>query len=328
MAAQSKAQHTIGIDLGGTKILAAVVDDRGAVVATGKRATKAELGPEGVIGRITKTMDDALAGVGMTKEKVAAIGIGAPGPVDTSRGVVLSITNMPGWSNVPIASILRKWKNVPVALTNDVRAACMGELMLGAGKGLMNFAAVFVGTGIGGGIVINGQIYEGARGSAGEIGHMITMADGPYAEGAGIRGGIEALASRSAIERELRAGLAAGTKSILPELTAGKDGALTSSVLAAAVHKGDALTIKVLQRAAYYLGLHAASLVNCLDPQALIYGGGVIEALGEWMLGQIRETARAHFINKTKMTQVKIVEAKLADKAGVVGAALYARQGL
>jgi glucokinase len=328
MALKSKAQHTIGIDLGGTKILAAVVDSRGAVVAAGKRPTKAELRPEAVIERITKTMDDALTSVGMTREQVAAIGIGAPGPVDTARGVVLSITNMPGWSNVPIASILRKWRPVPVVLTNDVRAACMGELMMGAGKGLSNFVAVFVGTGIGGGIVVNGQVYEGARGSAGEIGHMITMADGPYAEGAGIRGGIEALASRSAIERDLRAGLAAGIKSVLPELTTKKDGAFTSSVLAAAVKKGDVLTINVLQRAAHYLGLHAASLVNCLDPQALIYGGGVIEALGEWMLGQIRETARAHFINKTKMTQVKIVEAKLADKAGVVGAALYARQGL
>jgi glucokinase len=328
MALKSKAQHTIGIDLGGTKILAAVVDSRGAVVATGKRPTKAELGPEAVIERITKTMDETLTSVGMTREQVAAIGIGAPGPVDTARGVVLSITNMPGWSNVPIASILRKWRPVPVVLTNDVRAACMGELMMGAGKGLSNFVAVFVGTGIGGGIVVNGQVYEGARGSAGEIGHMITMADGPYAEGAGIRGGIEALASRSAIERDLQAGLAAGIKSVLPELTTKKDGAFTSSVLAAAVKKGDALTIDVLQRAAHYLGLHAASLVNCLDPQALVYGGGVIEALGEWMLGQIRETARAHFINKTKIAQVKIVEARLADQSGVVGAALYARQGL
>lgn len=324
----SHSAHTVGIDLGGTKILAAVVDESGAVVATAKRSTKAEAGPEGVMERIIKTVEDALASVKMTKEQVAAIGIGVPGPVDTGRGVALSVTNMPGWVNVPVADLLRKWQAIPVALTNDVRAACIGELMMGAGRSLRHFVSVFVGTGIGGGIVINGQIYEGARGSAGEIGHMITMADGAYAEGGGIRGGIEAIASRSAIERDLRAGLAAGRKSILPQLMAKKDGALTSSVLAGAVEKGDALTIEVLQRAAHYLGLHAASLINAFDPQALIYGGGVIEALGEWMLGPIRETALQHLINRARLDEVKIVEAELRDCAGVVGAALLARGAL
>ncbi len=324
----SHSTPTIGVDLGGTKILAAVVDAGGNVVATAKRATRAEAGPEGVIERIIKTVEDALASVKMAKEQVAAIGIGVPGPVDAGRGVALSVTNMPGWVNVPVAEMLRKWQDIPVALTNDVRAACMGELMMGAGRGLHHFVSVFVGTGIGGGIVINGQIYEGARGSAGEIGHMITMADGAYAEGGGIRGGIEAIASRSAIERDLRAGLAAGRKSILPQLMAKKDGALTSSVLAGAVEKGDALTIEVLQRAAHYLGLHAASLINAFDPQALIYGGGVIEALGEWMLGPIRETALQHVINRARLDEVKIVAASLGDRAGVVGAALLARGAL
>ena len=324
----SQSAHTIGIDLGGTKILAAVVDEGGNVVATAKRATKAEAGPEGVMERVIKTVEDALAGAKMAKEQVAAIGIGVPGPVETGRGVALSVTNMPGWVNVPVADLVRKWQAIPVALTNDVRAACMGELMMGAGRGLHHFVAVFVGTGIGGGIVINGQIYEGARGSAGEIGHMITMADGAYAEGGGIRGGIEAIASRSAIERDLRAGLAAGRKSILPQLMAKKEGALTSSVLAGAVDKGDALAIEVLQRAAHYLGLHAASLINCFDPQALIYGGGVIEALGEWMLGPIRETALQHVINRARLDEIRIVEASLGDRAGVVGAALLARGAL
>ena len=330
MAKKSNSQsiYTVGVDLGGTKILTAVVDEAGGVVATAKRSTKAEVGPEGVIERIVKTIEDALSSAQLAKEKVAAIGIGVPGPVDSKRGVALSVTNMPGWVNVPVADLLRKWQAVPVALTNDVRAGCMGELMLGAGQGLRHFVSVFVGTGIGGGVVINGQIYEGSRGSAGEIGHMITMADGAYAEGGGIRGGIEAIASRSAIERDLRAALATGRKSILPQLMAKKEGALTSSVLAGAVQKGDALAIEVLQRAAHYLGLHAASLINCFDPQALIYGGGVIEALGEWMLGPIRETAIQHLINRARLDEVKIVEAKLGDRSGVIGAALFGRAAL
>jgi glucokinase len=195
---------------------------------------------------------------------------------------------------------------------------------MGAGKGLNNLIAVFVGTGIGGGVILNGKVYEGSRGSAGEIGHMVTMADGPFAVGGGVRGGIEAIASRSAIERDLRAGMAAGRSSILEELMREKGGAMTSSVLAKAVMKHDSLTTEVLQRAAHYLGLHAASLVNAFDPEALIYGGGVIEGLGEWMLGQIRTTALQYVINRNRIDEVKIIEAKLGDDAGVVGAALLA----
>jgi glucokinase len=157
---------------------------------------------------------------------------------------------------------------------------------------------------------------------------MVTMADGPYAPGGGIRGGIEAIASRTAIERDLRAGIAAGRKTILPELLAEKNGALTSSVLSAAVEADDALTIDVLRRAAHYLGLHAASLINVLDPQALIYGGGVIEGLGRWMIDKIATTAREHAINRTGIDKVKIVEAALGEHAGVVGAALMAADQL
>ncbi len=153
---------------------------------------------------------------------------------------------------------------------------------------------------------------------------MVTMADGPFAVGGGVRGGIEALASRSAIERELRAGIAAGRKTVLPELMNEKDGALTSSVLAKAVAKNDPLTVETLRHAAHYLGLHAATLLNAFDPQMLIYGGGVIEGLGEWMVSQIRDIALQYAINKNNLDKVKIVEAMLGEEAGVVGAALMA----
>ena len=154
---------------------------------------------------------------------------------------------------------------------------------------------------------------------------MVVLADGPYAVGSGVRGSIEALASRSAIERELRAGLAAGRRSILPELLKEKDSdTITSGILAKAVSHNDPLTIDVLRRAAYYLGLHASALINAFDPEMLIYGGGVIEALGDWLLPQICEVARQHAINRVNLDQVKIVSAKLGDQAGVIGAALMA----
>jgi glucokinase len=322
---QSQTQrYAMGVDLGGTKILAAVVDQNGNVIGKGKKSTHAEKGPEVVIERIGKAMDDALESAGLTKQAISGIGIGAPGIVDSARAFVIEITNIPGFRNIDIGGALKKWHNVNVALSNDVRVAAVGEHRMGAGKGLNNLIAVFVGTGIGGGVILNGKVYEGSRGSAGEIGHIVTMADGPFAVGGGVRGGVEAIASRSAIERELRAGLAAGRVSELTELMKEKDGALTSSVLAKAVAKNDALTIEVLDRAAHYLGLHGASLINAFDPQALIYGGGVIEGLGEWMLGRIRTTALQYAINRHRLDEVQIVEAQLGDAAGVVGAALLA----
>jgi glucokinase len=318
-------KYAIGIDLGGTKILAAVIDAQGNVLGTGKKSTQAEKGPDAVIERIEKTMEEAMAEAKVKKERVAAIGIGAPGVIDSARGVVRHLTNLPGWRDVELAKALRRWHNVPVVLSNDVRVAAVGEHRVGAGKGSHSMIAVFVGTGIGGGIIINDKPWVGLRSSAGEVGHMITLADGPFAVGGGIRGGVEALASRSAIDRDLRAGIAAGRKSVLPDLLKEKGGeTITSSVLAKAVSKNDPLTLEVLRRAAYYLGLHAASLINMLDPEVLVYGGGVIEGLGEWMLAQIRDVAKQHAINKHDLDRVKIVEAKLGEQAGVIGAALMA----
>jgi glucokinase len=323
------SKYSVGIDLGGTKILTAVVDAQGNVLGTGKKTTQAEKGPEVVIERIEKTMEDALAEAGIRKERIAAIGIGAPGLIDGARAIVLYLTNLPGWRNIEIGKALRKWHNVPVMLSNDVRVAAVGEHRVGAGKGAHSMIAVFVGTGIGGGIIINDRPWVGFRSSAGEVGHIVTMADGPFAVGGGVRGGIEALASRSAIDRDLRAGIAAGRKSVLPELMKEKGSdAITSSVLAKAVSKNDPLTLEVLRRVTYYLGLHAASLLNVLDPEMLVYGGGVIEGLGEWMVSQIRDVAKQNAINKFELDRIKIVEAKLGEQAGVIGAALMALDAL
>lgn len=322
-------QYSIGVDLGGTKILAAVVDEKGKVVGRAKKTTQADQGSKHVISRIIKVVDEAIAVAGIEKPQIISFGMGAPGTVDSKNGIVVNLTNLPGWQNIQLANILRKdWLNVPVTLSNDVRVAAIGEHRVGAGVGVDNLIAVFVGTGLGGGLILNGKVYEGARGTAGEIGHMIMMIDGPFAFGSGVRGGIEALASRSAIERDLRHGIERGRSSVLPALMAEKDGALTSSVLAKAVAKNDALTIEVMRRAAYYLGLHAATLINAFDPDMLVYGGGVIEGLGQWMLPQIESTAKQNCINRTNLDTVRIVEAKLGEEAGAIGAALMSRDGL
>jgi glucokinase len=327
VAKKTKPDYTVGIDLGGTKILAAVVAEDGSVIGTAKKRTQPEDGPDAVLKRIVKASQEAVDAAGVTLPDIIAVGMGAPGVIDMARGVVVSGTNMPGWVNVDVGRAIRAWNNVPVVLSNDVRVATFGEQVAGIGRGVNNFVAVFVGTGIGGGIVINGQIYSGSRGSAGELGHLVVMADGPYAAGGGVRGSIEAIASRAAIERDLRMAMAAGRDTILPQLVPDINVKFTSSILARAVDKGDALTIQVLQKTAYYLGLHAASLINAFDPEMLIYGGGVFEALGEWMLAPVRTVARQFSLNKTNLDKVQIIEGKLGGSAGIVGAALMARYG-
>jgi glucokinase len=327
VARKSKNGYTIGVDLGGTKILAGVVAEDGSILGSAKKRTQAEDGPDAVLKRIIRTMEEAIDAGGVSKQDVTALGMGAPGVIDMARGVVVSATNMPGWDNVEVGKSFKQWHNVPVLISNDVRVATFGEQLAGVGRGVRNFIAVFVGTGIGGGMVIDGQIYVGARGSAGEIGHMIVLADGPFAVGGSVRGSIEAVASRAAIERDLRAAMAAGRETVLPQLIPDINAKFTSSILARAVDKGDALTIQILQRAAHYLGLHAASLINAFDPEMLIYGGGVIEALGEWMLAPIRNIAKQYSLNKVKLDQVKVLESKLGASAGVVGAGLMARRG-
>ncbi len=318
----------VGVDLGGTKILAAVVDGEGKVVAEAKRKTKPETGIESVIGRIVKTVDDAVVAAKLTRAEIRAVGIGAPGPVDRDQGVVLMAPNLNGWENVPLATALKNQLDVPIFLDNDVNVGTLGEYVYGAGRGTSDVIGVFVGTGIGGGLILGGQLRSGARHAAGEVGHMIVLADGPYC-GCGNRGCIEALASRTAIVQSLRIAVQSGRKSVLADAVEGGGvERLSSGLLAQAWKASDTLTVEVLSRVQFYLGLHVASLVNCLDPELVILGGGVIEALGDDFLPPIRRVAYQHFTQRRDASQVKIVVSQLGDHAGILGAAVLARNHL
>lgn len=327
MAKESEKTNdlVVGVDLGGTKILAAVVTADGKIMGQAKRKTKPETGTESVIERIVKTVDDALASAKTLRSEVRAVGIGAPGPIDPDTGTVLMAPNLNGWENVPLAKTLSEQLGVPVFLDNDVNVGTLGEFVYGAGRGAKDVIGVFVGTGIGGGLIIGGQLRSGARHAAGEIGHMIVLAEGPYC-GCGNRGCIEALASRTAIVNSLRMAMQSGRKTTLTEALAGGGvERLSSGVLAQAWKSNDTLTVEVLTRVQYYLGLHLASLVNFLDPELIVLGGGVIEALGEEFLQPIRRVAYQHFTQRRDAGQVKIVLSQLGDNAGILGAAVAAR---
>jgi len=317
--------HAVGLDLGGTKILAAVVNDRGDIVAEAKVRHGAEKSPDGVIERMVEAAGRAVRKAGMEWKGIRAVGAGAPGPVDPKEGVVYHAPNLAGWDNVPLGARLAEALGVPAYVENDVNLGALGEYTLGAGRGTRDMVGLFPGTGIGGGLILDGRLRSGFRSAAGEVGHMVLMADGPVC-GCGRRGCAEALASRTAIERDIQLGLAAGRQSVLREQIGHKGGALTSGVLAGAVEQGDPLVAEVLGRAQWYLGLLTAAIVNLLDPEMVVFGGGLVEALGEQFLVPIRITARQYFIQQAGADRVQIVPARLGDHAVVLGAAMLARQ--
>ncbi len=328
MGKQNSEKLVVGIDMGGTKILAGVVDAKGKILGQAKRATKSEEGVEAVVDRIARTVREAVKAADLQLADIAAICSCAPGTIDAPRGVVRFAPNLHNWENVPLAKLLSDGLGLPAFVENDVNLGTLGEHVLGAGQGVANVVGIFVGTGIGGGLILDGKLWGGWRGGAGEVGHTVVLAEGPLC-GCGSRGCVEALASRTAIERDIWAGIKAGRPSLIPEIMQrDKRQRLTSGALAEAYEKGDPLVREVIGRAQFYLGVLVGNLVNIIDPEMVIIGGGVAEALGESYLNLIRPVAYQYFINKRGAGDVKIVPAKLGDNAVLLGAAVYARRQL
>jgi len=324
MAADKNIQDrpVIGIDLGGTKILATVVAPGGKIVGRAKAKTQSEEGPDAVIARMIECAKGAVAEAKVDQADIAAVGVGAPGPLDPDTGVIIDTPNLQGWQNIPLAEKLQKGLGVPVFVDNDVNMGTLGEFLFGAAKGAQHAVGVFVGTGIGGGVIINGELYHGFNKNAGEIGHMIIKAGGPRC-GCGRRGCYEAMASKTAIVRDITAlaGKGKGGKWTQEQFLSGK--AITSSVLKKAVDKGDKMVIKVLQRASKYLGIGFGSLINLFGPEVIVVGGGVVEALGEEFLARARRFAMKYSLPLAG-DNVRIEVAALGDDAAVLGAAAMA----
>lgn len=317
----------VGVDVGGTSLFAVVTSSKGKVLGERRRKTHAEEGAGAVLERVVGTIQQAMAEAGVKAKDLRAVGIGMPGPLNPVTGVVYHAPNMgPTWNNTPVAAYLSEQLGCPAFLDNDVNVGAVGEHALGAARGCDNAVAIFVGTGIGGGIILDGELYRGQRYTAGEVGHTILLADGPLC-GCGRRGCAEALASRTAIEREIRSAIAAGRESVVPHLLEeGGRTAISSGVLGDALDQGDALTQEVMSQAEYYMGLLVSNVVNLLDPQAVVLGGGVVERLGAAYVDAVREVAEQFYLNQQDKEQIRIVESELKDYAGVLGAAMLAKQ--
>jgi len=317
----------VGVDLGGTSLRALAVNPKNEVLALEKTPTNPRQGPAGLIADIATVVAEAVRAAGLTVRDVRAVSVGVPGPTDPVQGIVHRAPNL-GWHEVAVARELKAHLHVPVLVDNDVHMGAIGEHVLGAGQGAQNLVAIFVGTGIGGAIISKGRLYEGSSGSAGEIGHTVLEVDGPVC-GCGHRGCVEALASRTAMERDVRAAIRKGRKSIVLRIMKETHRErMTSSIVARALKKNDKVMRKVMKSAQLYLGILAANLVNVLDPDRVVIGGGITERLGEEFVGPIRETAHEYFLRPMDIQRVKIVGGQLGDNAGALGAVVLARQRL
>ena len=321
------ARYVMGIDVGGTKIYAGIVDaETGKVLATARKRTHPERGVDFFSQRLLAVAQEALDAAKLPDgESLLAIGIGIAGQVDRAKGVLLSSPNLAqGLRNLALADLLQKQFNVPAVVGNDVEVAAYGEQQFGAGRGYDDFVCVFVGTGVGSAIMQGGQIRRGFTGIAGEIGHTIVQYGGRIC-GCGDRGHLEVYASRSAVTRVLLAELARGRPSKLRDLLKEGDTAIRSKMIARCIDDGDELVIETVTEAADYLGAGLGSLATFYNPQCIVVGGGLIEAAP---LVLERATLRAHEAALPAATRsLTIVEVGLGDDSGIIGAAwMAARQ--
>jgi glucokinase len=309
-----------GVDLGGTKIQAVVVDDEARVQGQARRPTPQEGGPPGVADEIAETLRDAAKAASVETGDLEGIGIGSPGAIDAAAGTVEHARNLPDWeASFPLGPTLSSAVGAPVYLDNDVHVAVNGEFHLGAAKEYSSLLGVWWGTGVGGGIILDGKPWSG-RGAAGEIGHMVVKRGGARCT-CGRRGCLEAYAGRAAMEARARELVEAGHKTDLFHIMEKHDRTrLQSGIWARALDHGDHMAERLIERAIAALGAGIASAINLLDVEAVVIGGGLGTRLGEPYVKRINEAMQPHLFVPDRPPAVH--PAALGDLGGAVGATL------
>jgi glucokinase len=314
----------VGVDLGGTKILAVAFDAKLKVLATEKTKTPREANAQSVMEALTEAVREVIrqaVGKDAKATELGGVGVSVPGPLDRAKGIVRYTPNM-GFKDYKLGSELEGLFGAPAFLENDVQAGVYGELRAGALRGKQNAVGVFVGTGIGGGIVIDGKLYRGATGSAGEVGHMI-LHEGGAVCGCGNYGCLEALASRTAMAKDAIAQAATGKAPTLFSLAGSDLRKCRSSVLFEAIEGGDKNVKKAVDRAASWLGVGLANIVHILNPEAIVIGGGVATRFGEKFLGRAVASMEDHLMPGLSGTAIVLLS-ELGDLAVPTGAACIA----
>ena len=315
-------EYVVGIDIGGTKLATVVADKTGHILNKVRKPTLAEKGPEYALGLLFDMVREVVNLSGLEQKSISAIGVSCGGPLDTKTGIVYSPPNLPGWDALPLKAKLESEFQVPVTIENDANASALAEYRFGGGRGYTAVLYMTMSTGIGGGIVINGQIYHGANDSAGEVGHQILLPDGPRC-GCGKRGCLEALCSGPAIARRAQTAIQkrlenekASTAILM--LADGRIEDVKSEHVLEAARTGDGLALELVGETGYYMGWGIANLVNILNPDIVLLGT-IAVAAGDLLLNPIRKT-----VSKFAMTRpaeaVKIAPAQLGDALGDLAA--------
>lgn len=307
MGGKRNGEAVIGLDLGGTNMRIAGVTRSGEVVLLYREATRSSAGPEDLIGRLVAGLIEVGEELEDAGWEVLGASLGVPGIVSRKAGVVASSPNLPGWRDIPLLQLVREAVDIPLYLENDANAAVFGECWAGAGKGRQTVVLLTLGTGVGGGIMSDGRLLRGAEGMAGEIGHLTVEREGLPCP-CGNRGCLEQYASATGIVnryRQLRGD--------------GQDGEITAAAVHSLAEGGNRNALRSFREAGLYLGIALASVVNIINPEAIIIGGGVLPAWDCFMPGAREEMLRRAF--QTPAERVELLPATLGDRAGFIGAA-------
>jgi glucokinase len=321
-----KKSKYIGCDLGGTNLRAAIVDvEKGTVLYQMSIPTLAREGHDAVMKRMAELFLQVIQSAGMKKEEIGGVGVGVPGVLDLEKGETLFLPNLPGtWPHVPVQATMEKLTGLPTRLLNDVRSITNGEWRFGAGRGVDTVAVFAVGTGIGGGLVINSQLHLGIGGTGGELGHTVIDYNGPRC-GCGNHGCVEAYASGPAIAAAGMKAVAQGLTTRLGEMCVYDLNRITPELIANAALVGDEIAKDIYDKAGFALGIAAANICASVGPRRVIIGGGVAQA-GELLLDPIRRTLRER-VHIMPVEQVEVVRSELGNNAGVIGVACWAAMG-
>ena len=317
--------HYIGVDLGGTNLRAAIADtDTGEIFHQRKYPTLAAEGQEAVIGRIVQLIRELVQTSGDGTCDIKAVGIGVPGTPDIDSGIIQFLPNLPGkWLNVPLQAIVEEQVGLPVALINDVRAITLGEWTFGAGRGAETLVCLAIGTGIGGGVVVNGKFHLGIGGTAGEFGHHVVEVDGLPC-GCGGKGCLELYASGPAIAAMGVKEVMHGHTTRIGDLVEHDLNRIDAEIIAQAAREGDPIARGILQRAGTYLGIAVGNILGVISPEKVIFGGGVSRA-GDLLLRPIVQTVNER-VHVVPLEKVQFVLAELGINGGLLGAALWAKR--
>jgi len=311
----------IGIDLGGTNIKIGLFDSELKLISKTSIATKVDMGPKVVIDKMAQTAKKLLVEAGLSLQDVVAVGIGTPGPAKYSEGIIIKSTNMPTFKNVPICRMLNERLGAPIVFDNDANVACWGEYTVGAGKGVKDIVFFTLGTGIGGGIISNGELVHGCDENGAELGHMIIYPDGRRCN-CGQRGCVEAYASADSTARRATKAVKAGAESSLKKVLDEK-GHLTSKDVYEHLAAGDRLAKEITDGTAKALAITCINMLHTTEPKRIVFAGGMIAA-GDVLLNRIKDFFNEH-IWTLKKEYVEICFATLGEDAGIIGAAALAR---